>query len=78
MYHDKYSYLSGFQAHHRYDKLAAHNQCVLTSTEVIPGALPIGKFSPQHPPFGLIPEKISGTPFTEPRKHNLQAYVETS
>ena len=38
------------------------------ATEALPGALPVGRNSPQRPPYGLYAEQISGTPFTASRK----------
>src|SRR4029453_14108148 len=37
------------------------------ATEAVPGALPVGRNSPQKVPFGLYAEQVSGTPFTAPR-----------
>jgi homogentisate 1,2-dioxygenase len=37
------------------------------ATEAVPGALPVGRNSPQQVPLGLYAEQISGTPFTAPR-----------
>jgi len=34
------------------------------ATEAVPGALPIGRNSPQKPPFGLYAEQLSGSSFT--------------
>ena len=39
-------------------------------TESIPGALPVGRNSPQRPPHGLYAEQISGTSFTTARAEN--------
>ena len=39
-------------------------------TESLPGALPIGRNSPQRLPFGLYAEQLSGSPFTAPRASN--------
>ncbi len=36
-------------------------------SEALPGALPIGRSSPQKPAYGLYSEEINGTPFTAPR-----------
>src|SRR5262249_5116171 len=36
-------------------------------TEALPGALPIGRNSPQRCAYGLYAEQISGSPFTAPR-----------
>ena len=37
-------------------------------TEALPGALPVGRNSPQKCPYGLYAEQLSGSPFTAPRK----------
>jgi homogentisate 1,2-dioxygenase len=37
------------------------------SSEAVPGALPVGRNSPQRPPLGLYAEQLSGTAFTAPR-----------
>jgi len=39
-------------------------------TEALPGALPIGRNSPQRCAYGLYAEQISGSPFTAPRDAN--------
>src|SRR5690242_15497820 len=39
-------------------------------SEALPGALPIGRNSPQKCAYGLYAEQISGTPFTAPRAAN--------
>ena len=36
-------------------------------TEALPGALPVGRNSPQRCPYGLYAEQLSGSPFTAPR-----------
>ena len=36
------------------------------ATEAVPGALPVGRNSPQHAPYGLYVEQLSGTPVTAP------------
>ncbi|MGH7058389.1 MAG: homogentisate 1,2-dioxygenase, partial [Acetobacteraceae bacterium] len=36
-------------------------------TEALPGALPIGRNSPQKCAYGLYAEQLSGSPFTAPR-----------
>jgi homogentisate 1,2-dioxygenase len=46
-------YLPGFANHH--------------ATEAVPGALPVGRNSPQKTAFGLYAEQLSGTAFTAPR-----------
>lgn len=35
-------------------------------TEALPGALPVGRNSPQKCPYGLYAEQLSGSPFTAP------------
>lgn len=54
-------YLSGFGNH--------------VATEAIPGALPIGRNAPQHVPFGLYTEQLSGTAFTAPRHENRRSWL---
>jgi len=34
------------------------------ATEALPGALPVGRNSPQKCPYGLYAEQLSGTAFT--------------
>jgi homogentisate 1,2-dioxygenase len=45
------------------------------STEAVPGALPVGRNSPQRPAFGLYAEQLSGTAFTAPRHENRRAWL---
>jgi len=45
------------------------------STEAVAGALPIGRNSPQKPPFGLYTEQLSGTAFTAPRHENRRSWL---
>lgn len=45
------------------------------STEAVPGALPIGRNSPQKVPFGLYAEQLSGTAFTAPRHENRRTWL---
>ena len=45
------------------------------ATEALPGALPIGRNSPQRCPYGLYAEQISGTAFTAPRAHNRRTWM---
>lgn len=45
------------------------------ATEAVPGALPIGRNSPQVPPLGLYAEQISGTAFTAPRAQNRRTWL---
>ena len=44
------------------------------STEAIPGALPIGRNSPQKPALGLYAEQLSGSAFTAPRATNQRSW----
>ncbi|WP_260927984.1 homogentisate 1,2-dioxygenase [Novosphingobium sp. 9] len=53
--------LTGFANHH--------------ASEAVPGALPIGRNSPQVPPFGLYAEQLSGTAFTAPRHANRRSWL---
>jgi homogentisate 1,2-dioxygenase len=55
------TYLTGFGNH--------------VSTEAVPGALPIGRNSPQKGPFGLYAEQLSGTAFTAPRAENRRSWL---
>jgi len=43
-------------------------------TEVLPGALPQGRNSPQKCAYGLYAEQLSGTPFTAPRGENERTW----
>src|ERR1700750_781767 len=45
------------------------------STEAVPGALPVGRNSPQKVPFGLYAEQLSGTAFTAPRVENKRSWL---
>jgi homogentisate 1,2-dioxygenase len=45
------------------------------ATEAQEGALPVGRNSPQHVPFGLYAELISGTAFTAPRAENRRTWM---
>ncbi|MEU2720589.1 homogentisate 1,2-dioxygenase [Streptomyces smyrnaeus] len=55
------TYLSGFGNEH--------------SSEAEPGALPLGRNSPQRAPLGLYAEQLSGSAFTEPRAHNRRSWL---
>jgi homogentisate 1,2-dioxygenase len=44
-------------------------------TEALPGALPIGRNSPQKPKYGLYAEQLSGSPFTAPRDSNQRSWL---
>ena len=54
-------YMSGFGSHF--------------ATEAVSGALPVGRNSPQKPPFGLYAEQLSGTAFTAPRHENRRTWL---
>ena len=45
------------------------------ATEALPGALPVGRNSPQRCPYGLYAEQISGTAFTAPRADNRRTWT---
>src|SRR5260370_22621624 len=42
-------------------------------TEALPGALPIGRNSPQKVNYGLYAEQLSGSPFKAPREQNQRS-----
>jgi homogentisate 1,2-dioxygenase len=44
-------------------------------TEAVPGALPVGRNSPQRTPFGLYAEQLSGSAFTAPRSENRRSWL---
>ncbi len=44
-------------------------------TEALPGALPVGRNSPQRCPYGLYAEQLSGSPFTAPRVTNERSWL---
>ena len=44
------------------------------ATEAVDGALPVGRNSPQRPPYGLYAEQFSGTAFTAPRGENRRTW----
>jgi homogentisate 1,2-dioxygenase len=44
-------------------------------TEALPGALPVGRNSPQRCPYGLYAEQLSGSPFTAPRATNERTWL---
>src|SRR5205807_1946342 len=44
-------------------------------TEALPGALPIGRNSPQRAAYGLYAEQLSGSPFTAPRGSNERSWL---
>ncbi len=45
------------------------------ATEALPGALPVGRNSPQKIRYGLYAEQFSGTAFTAPRKDNRRSWL---
>lgn len=45
------------------------------ATEAVPGALPVGRNSPQKAPFGLYAEQLSGTAFTVARRENRRSWL---
>ncbi|MEJ7932432.1 homogentisate 1,2-dioxygenase [Ramlibacter sp. AN1015] len=45
------------------------------SSEAHPGALPLGRNSPQRAPHGLYAELLSGAAFTAPRHRNLRTWM---
>ncbi len=45
------------------------------ATEALPGALPVGRNSPQRAPYGLYAEQYSGTAFTAPRHANRRSWL---
>jgi homogentisate 1,2-dioxygenase len=45
------------------------------ASEALPGALPVGRNSPQRPPYGLYAEQFSGTAFTAPRHANRRSWL---
>jgi homogentisate 1,2-dioxygenase len=55
------NYLSGFGNQHQ--------------SEAVPGALPVGRNSPQRVEHGLYAELLSGTAFTAPRHANLRTWL---
>jgi homogentisate 1,2-dioxygenase len=58
---DELTYQSGFGNEHQ--------------SEAVPGALPVGRNSPQRAPLGLYAEQHSATAFTEPRAVNRRSWV---
>jgi homogentisate 1,2-dioxygenase len=45
------------------------------ATEALPGALPVGRNSPQKCPYGLYAEQLSGTAFTAARGANRRTWM---
>jgi len=44
-------------------------------TEALPGALPVGRNSPQKCNYGLYAEQLSGSPFTAPQATNQRSWL---
>src|SRR5207244_12411867 len=44
-------------------------------TEALPGALPVGRNSPQKVSYGLYAEQLSGSPFTAPQHSNQRSWL---
>ena len=44
-------------------------------SQALPGALPVGRNSPQKPALGLFAELLSGSAFTAPRAHNRRTWL---
>src|SRR6187549_2352038 len=44
-------------------------------TEALPGALPVGRNSPQKVSYGLYAEQLSGSPFTAPQSSNQRSWL---
>src|SRR5712691_3766059 len=44
-------------------------------TEALPGALPLGRNSPQKVSYGLYAEQLSGSPFTAPQTLNQRTWL---
>jgi homogentisate 1,2-dioxygenase len=45
------------------------------TSEALPGALPVGRNSPQRPAYGLYAEVLSGSAFTAPRHSNFRTWT---
>ena len=45
------------------------------ASEALPGALPVGRNSPQRCPYGLYAEQLTGTSFTAPRADNRRSWL---
>ena len=45
------------------------------ATEAVPGALPVGRNSPQRPAYGLYAEQFSTSAFTMPRVQNRRSWL---
>ena len=67
----------GGATHHDGAQIAATNPASATSSRPrrSPGALPVGRNSPQRCPYGLYAEQLSGTAFTAPRAENRRSWL---
>ena len=45
------------------------------ATKALPGALPVGRNSPQQCPYGLYAEQLSGSAFTVPRAESRRSWL---
>ncbi len=45
------------------------------ASEALPGALPVGRNSPQRCPYGLYAEQLTGSAFTAPRADNRRSWL---
>lgn len=45
------------------------------ASEALPGALPVGRNSPQRVAYGLYAEQVNGSPFTAPRGQNRRSWL---
>src|SRR5260221_5442105 len=45
------------------------------ATEALPGALPVGRNSPQRCPYGLYAEQLTGSAFTALRGSNRRSWL---
>lgn len=45
------------------------------ASEALPGALPVGRNSPQRVAYGLYAEQVNGSPFTAPRGQNKRSWL---
>ncbi len=57
------------------DSLTLHGFGNQFESEAVPGALPIGRNSPQRAPLGLYAELLSGSAFTAPRAENRRSWL---
>jgi hypothetical protein len=57
------------------DGYSEYSNGAIASTEALPGALPMGRNSPQRCAYGLYAEQLSGSPFTAPRGSNERSWL---